>query len=233
VLDGVTQFMISFDDGEQIWTSLPAHDVRPAGRMATQHSTSGRDEVPLSLYKDFTVFLCMMMIDLNRKRVCCHAMLSVSDLAPYQQISLSTVPLADVHEEEGKTMEVRAGEREGSRVDAGMAKGSGAADGGEPSPKVGKRPSVQPHRYKPARRKFSHRFTSKKQLKSAQQHARRYLQEASEGAESRSLSTPHIVAQGSPAYSSRPGLIFADGHEDSPHSTNLGESLCNGKDEIR
>ena len=218
MLDGVTQFMISFDDGEQIWTSLPAHDVRPAGRMATQHSTSGRDEVPLSLYKDFTVFLCMM-IDLNRKRVCCHAMLSVSDLAPYQQISLSTVPLADVHEEEGKTMEVR--------------KGSGAADGGEPSPKVGKRPSVQPHRYKPARRKFSHRFTSKKQLKSAQQHARRYLQEASEGAESRSLSTPHIVAQGSPAYSSRPGLIFADGHEDSPHSTNLGESLCNGKDEIR
>jgi hypothetical protein len=36
---GAKKFRISFDDGDEIWTSLPAKDVRPA---ASDLATAGR-----------------------------------------------------------------------------------------------------------------------------------------------------------------------------------------------
>jgi hypothetical protein len=61
-----------------------------------------------------------------------------------------------------------------------------ATDDGVFGPKLAKRPSIQPHRFKPARRKFSNRFTTKKQLKSGQKSAA-----------SKSLNAPNALTQDS------------------------------------
>ena len=61
-------------------------------------------------------------------------------------------------------------------------------DDGVFGPKLAKRPSIQPHRFKPARRKFSNTFTSKKQLKSAQKNAQK---------STASLSVPNALTQDS------------------------------------
>lgn len=65
-------------------------------------------------------------------------------------------------------------------------------------PKMAKRSSILPQRFKPARRNFSHRFTSKKQLKSALkklQNARQSVKGPCESVASKSLSASNSLIQ--------------------------------------
>jgi hypothetical protein len=93
---------------------------------------------------------------------------------------------------ESEKVRVRRGGSEGDCQAPTSKRGRGDAneetDDGVFGPKLAKRPSIQPHRFKPARRKFSNRFTSKKQLKSAQKNAQK---------STASLSVPNALTQDS------------------------------------
>ena len=44
---GVKKFLISFDDGDEIWTGLPARDVRPATSDLATAGGIAREGVPV------------------------------------------------------------------------------------------------------------------------------------------------------------------------------------------
>ena len=72
---------------------------------------------------------------------------------------------------ESQQERVRKGDCQALTSNRGRVEAKKETDDGVFGPKLAKRPSIQPHRFKPARRKISNRFTCKKQLKSAKKSA--------------------------------------------------------------
>jgi hypothetical protein len=130
---------------------------------------------------------------------------------------------------ESEKVGVRRGGSEGDCQAPTSNRGRGEAneetDDGVFGPKLAKRPSIQPHRFKPARRKFSNRFTSKKQLKSAQKSAASLSVPKALTQDSGDMDTPHEQDNGCKFEVC--GEMLSDAHDEEGKRYGIRQLACN------